>query len=60
MSPNMFGRPDDPISETPTTISSPNAPNVSVAYPTFKDWLGLRFPKTLSGGDAVSGSFSAT
>jgi hypothetical protein len=54
MSPNMFGRPDDPISETPTTISSPNAPNISVAYPTFNDWLGLYdFRKTLSGGDAA-------
>jgi hypothetical protein len=54
MSPNMFGRPDDPISETPTTISSPNAPNVSVAYPTFNDWLGLYdFHKTLNGGDAA-------
>ena len=54
MSPNMFGRPDDPINETPTTISSPNAPNVSVAYPTFNDWLGLYdFHKTLNGGDAA-------
>jgi len=54
MSPNMFGRPEDPIGETPTTISSPNAPNVSVAYPTFNDWLRrYDFHKTLSGGDAA-------
>jgi hypothetical protein len=52
MSPNML--PADPVTETPTTISSPNAPNVSVAYPTFNDWLGLYDAhKSLSGGDAA-------
>ena len=51
MSPNMFGRPDDPINEDPTEISSPNAPNVNVAYPTFNDWLGLyNFDNTLTRG----------
>ena len=53
MSPNMFGRPDDPINEDPTEISSPNAPNVNVAYPTFNDWLGLyNFDNTLTRGEA--------
>ncbi len=53
MSPNMFGRPDDPINEDPTEISSPNAPNVNVAYPTFNDWLGLyNFHNTLTRGEA--------
>ena len=53
MSPNMFGRPADPINDDPTEISSPNAPNVNVAYPTFNDWLGLyNFHKTMTRGEA--------
>jgi hypothetical protein len=60
MSPNMFGRPDDPINEDPTEISSPNAPNVNVAYPTFNDWLGLyNFDNTLTRGEAWNRSLFA-
>jgi len=53
MSPNMFGRPNNPINDDPTEVASPNAPNVNVAYPTFDDWDALYdFHKTFSGGDA--------
>jgi len=50
---NTSGLPDDPLTEDPTEISSPNAPNVNVVYPTFNDWLGLyNAHNSLTRGDA--------
>ena len=53
MAENMFGRPDDPITRDPILTPVPETPNLSIAYPVFKDWVGLyEFSYTRPGREA--------
>lgn len=50
---NMFGRPENPITEDPVLTRVPEAPNLFIAYPVFDDWVGLyEFQYTRPGREA--------
>src|SRR3954469_15898910 len=41
MAPNMFGMPDDPVTDAVIETTYAPAPGVVIAYPSFDDWLSL-------------------
>ena len=46
---NMFGRPDEPISEAIHATPYPAAPSVVIAFPSFADWFHLYDPHRAKG-----------